>query len=88
MTEILGGLTRTKQEILTRIQAILAGQVSIEKEIVELSSNIIEDLNADALDLVEMDMSLESEFDMAIMDEEAERIRTVGDAVEFIFERL
>ena len=78
----------TKQEILTRIQAILADQLSIEKETVELSSNIIEDLNADSLDIVELVMSLESEFDMAIMDEEAERIRTVGDAVEFIFERL
>ncbi|NLA82156.1 MAG: acyl carrier protein [Clostridiaceae bacterium] len=78
----------TKQEILARIQAILADQLSIEKETVELSSNIIEDLNADSLDIVELVMSLESEFDMAIMDEEAERIRTVGDAVEFIFERL
>lgn len=78
----------TKQEILTRIQAILADQLSIEKETVELSSNIIEDLNADSLDIVELVMSLESEFDMAIMDEEAERIRTVGDAVDFVFERL
>ncbi|HZK42432.1 MAG TPA: acyl carrier protein [Clostridia bacterium] len=78
----------TKQEILARIQAILADQLSIEKETVELSSNIIEDLNADSLDIVELVMSLESEFDMAIMDEEAERIRTVGDAVDFVFERL
>ena len=78
----------TEQEILARIQAILADQLSIEKETVELSSNIIEDLNADSLDIVELVMSLESEFDMAIMDEEAERIRTVGDAVDFVFERL
>lgn len=78
----------TKQEILTRIQTILADQLSIDKETVELSANIIEDLNADSLDIVELVMSLESEFDMAIMDEEAERIRTVGDAVDFVYDHL
>lgn len=78
----------TKQEILARIQTILADQLSIDKETVELSANIIEDLNADSLDIVELVMSLESEFDMAIMDEEAERIRTVGDAVDFVYDHL
>jgi len=53
-----------------------------------MTSNIIEDLNADSLDIVELVMSLEAEFDMAIMDEEAERIRTVGDAVDFIHAHL
>ncbi|NLA70996.1 MAG: acyl carrier protein [Clostridiaceae bacterium] len=74
----------TKQEILKRIQVILAEQLSIEEDSVTMTSNITEDLNADSLDIVELVMSLESEFDMAIEDEEAERIRTVGDAVEFI----
>lgn len=78
----------TKQEILERIQKILADQLSIELETIEVTSNIIEDLNADSLDIVELVMSLESEFDMAIMDEEAERIRTVGDAVDFIHAHL
>ncbi|MDD2571679.1 MAG: acyl carrier protein [Eubacteriales bacterium] len=78
----------TKQEILERIQKILADQLSIEPETIEMTSNIIEDLNADSLDIVELVMSLESEFDMAIMDEEAERIRTVGDAVDFIHAHL
>ncbi|MCK9176486.1 MAG: acyl carrier protein [Clostridiales bacterium] len=78
----------TKQEILERIQKILADQLSIEPETIEMTSNIIEDLNADSLDIVELVMSLEAEFDMAIMDEEAERIRTVGDAVDFIHAHL
>ncbi len=78
----------TKQEILERIRKILADQLSIEPETIEMTSNIIEDLNADSLDIVELVMSLESEFDMAIMDEEAERIRTVGDAVDFIHAHL
>jgi acyl carrier protein len=78
----------TKQEILERIQKILADQLSIELETIEVTSNIIEDLNADSIDFVDLVMSLESEFDMAIMDEEAERIRTVGDAVDFIHAHL
>ncbi len=78
----------TKQDILERIRKILADQLSIDAETIEMSSNIIEDLNADSLDIVELVMSLESEFDMAIMDEEAERIRTVGDAVDFIHAHL
>lgn len=78
----------TKQEILERIRKILADQLSIEPETIEMTSNIIEDLNADSIDFVDLVMSLESEFDMAIMDEEAERIRTVGDAVDFIHAHL
>ncbi|MFA5586536.1 MAG: acyl carrier protein [Saccharofermentanales bacterium] len=78
----------TKQEIFGRIQTILADQLSIETDSIEMTSSIIEDLNADSLDIVELVMSLESEFDLAIMDEEAERIRTVGDAVDFIHAHL
>ncbi|NLB51152.1 MAG: acyl carrier protein [Clostridiaceae bacterium] len=78
----------TKQEILARIRTILADQLSIDEESIEMASSIIEDLNADSLDIVEMVMSLESEFDMQIMDEEAERIRSVGDAVDFIHAHL
>ncbi|NLB28027.1 MAG: acyl carrier protein [Clostridiaceae bacterium] len=78
----------TKQEIMERIRTILADQLSIDEESIEMTSSIIEDLNADSLDIVEMVMSLESEFDMQIMDEEAERIRTVGDAVDFIHAHL
>lgn len=78
----------TKHEIFGRIQTILADQLSIETDSIEMTSSIIEDLNADSLDIVELVMSLESEFDLAIMDEEAERIRTVGDAVDFIHAHL
>jgi acyl carrier protein len=83
-----GGSFMTKQEIMERIRTILADQLSIDEESIEMTSSIIEDLNADSLDIVEMVMSLESEFDMQIMDEEAERIRTVGDAVDFIHAHL
>ncbi len=78
----------TQQEILKRVRMILADQLSIDENSVTMDSNIIEDLNADSLDIVELVMSMEAEFDLAIPDEEAERIRTVGDAVEFISARL
>ncbi len=78
----------TQQEILKRVRAILADQLSIDAESVTMDSNIIEDLNADSLDIVELVMSMEAEFDLAIPDEEAERIRTIGDAVEYISANL
>ncbi|NMB29197.1 MAG: acyl carrier protein, partial [Clostridiaceae bacterium] len=74
----------TRQEILKRVRMILADQLSIDEESISMSSNIIEDLNADSLDIVELVMTMETEFNLAIPDEEAERIRTVGDAVDFI----
>jgi acyl carrier protein len=49
-----------------------------------MESNFIDDLNADSLDIVELVMAMEQEFGISIPDEEAERIKTVGDAVEFI----
>ena len=78
----------TQQEILKRVRMILSDQLSIDEESITMSSNIIEDLNADSLDIVELVMSMEAEFDLAIPDEEAERIRTVGDAVDFISARM
>jgi acyl carrier protein len=78
----------TQQEILKRVRMILADQLSIDEESISMSSNIIEDLNADSLDIVELVMTMETEFNLAIPDEEAERIRTVGDAVDFIVANL
>ena len=63
---------------------MLFRSLSIESETIEMSSNFIDDLNADSLDIVELIMTLEQEFNLSIPDEEAERIRTVGDAVDFI----
>ena len=78
----------TKKEIFERVRGLLAEQLSIEEDTIEMSSNFIVDLNADSLDIVELIMTLEQEFDLSIPDEEAERIRTVGDAVDFIASSL
>lgn len=74
----------TVEQIFERVQLILVDQLSIDKENVTMTANFIDDLNADSLDIVELVMAMEQEFDISIPDEEAERIRTVGDAVNFI----
>ena len=74
----------TNEEILAKVKAILVDQLGVEPDDVTLEANFIDDLNADSLDIVELIMALEQEFDTSIPDEEAERIVTVGDAVDYI----
>lgn len=71
-----------------RIRPLIAEQLGVEESKVTRSASFVEDLNADSLDLVEMIMSLEEEFKIEISDEEAEKIQTVGDAVDFIQEHI
>lgn len=70
--------------ILEKVKSILVEQLGIESDEINLDSNFTDDLNADSLDIVELVMAMEQEFGMAIPDEEAERIHTVGDAIDFI----
>ena len=67
-----------------KIQAIIADKLSIDVESVVMEASFIEDLNADSLDIVELIMALEEEFSLEIPDNEAEKITTVGDAVDYI----
>lgn len=71
-----------------RLKKIIAEQLSVSEEEVTPEANFIEDLNADSLDLVELIMSLEEEFNVKISDEEAEKIRTVQDALDYLHERV
>jgi acyl carrier protein len=66
------------------MKKIVAEQLGVEESKIVPSASFTEDLNADSLDLVEMIMSLEEEFSVEIPDEEAEKIRTVGDAMSYI----
>ena len=77
----------TREEVLDRIREHLATELEVDPGRIEESTRFREDLEADSLDLVELIMSLEEEFGTEISDEDAERIRTVGDAVEYIDER-
>lgn len=74
----------TNESIFETVKNILVEQLGIDEENVTMNANFIDDLNADSLDIVELVMAMEQEFGISIPDEEAERIKTVGDAVEFI----
>ncbi|NLK89038.1 MAG: acyl carrier protein [Clostridiaceae bacterium] len=74
----------TTDSIFESVQDILVEQLGVDADIITIESNFIDDLNADSLDIVELVMAMEQEFGISIPDEEAERIKTVGDAVNFI----
>jgi acyl carrier protein len=76
----------SKEEILTQLRPIIAEQLGVEESEVKEDASFTDDLNADSLDLVEMIMSLEEKFHVQINDEDAEQIKTVGQAVEFIYD--
>ena len=72
------------QDLFERIKKIIVEQLGSEEDDIAIGSSFIEDLGADSLDIVELIMALEEEFDIEIPDSEAEKIATVGDAVEYI----
>jgi acyl carrier protein len=69
-----------------RLKKIVIEQLGVDESEVTPEASFVDDLNADSLDLVELIMSLEEEFGTEIADEDAEKIRTVQDAVDFIDE--
>ena len=69
-----------------KIIEIVAEQMGVDKAEVTRETSFVNDLNADSLDTVELVMEFEDEFDMSIPDEEAEKIQTVGQAVDYIRE--
>jgi acyl carrier protein len=70
--------------IFEKVRDIISDQLGIDADEIAMDSSFIDDLGADSLDIVELVMALESEFDMEIPDEEAEKISTVGDVVDYI----
>lgn len=69
-----------------RVKQIVAEQLGVEEDQVTNEASFMEDLGADSLDTVELVMALEEEFDIEISDEDAEKIQTVQDAVDYISE--
>jgi len=67
-----------------RVIGIVSEQLGVPKEDVSRPSSIVDDLKADSLDVVEMVMEFEDEFDITIPDDDYEKIKTVGDAIEYI----
>ncbi|CDQ19772.1 acyl carrier protein [Halobacillus litoralis] len=71
-------------ETFDRVKQIIVDRLDVDESKVTMEASFKEDLEADSLDVVELVMELEDEFDMEISDEEAEKINTVGDAVNYI----
>ncbi|HOM02613.1 MULTISPECIES: acyl carrier protein [Acetivibrio] len=70
--------------VFEKVRKIIAEQLGVEEDEITMESSFIDDLGADSLDIVELIMALEEEFDLEIPDSEAEKISTVGDVVEYI----
>lgn len=77
-----------EKEIQEKVTAIVAEQMGVDKGEINRETNFINDLNADSLDTVELVMEFEDEFETSIPDEEAEKIQTVGQAIDFIKEHM
>jgi len=75
-------MTTTAEE--SKIIEIIANQLGVDKEMVTSGANIVDDLGADSLDVVELVMALEEAFDTEIPDEDAEKIRTVQDILDYM----
>jgi len=71
-------------DVFDRVKSIIADRLDVEESKVTMEASFKDDLEADSLDVVELIMELEDEFDMEIADEEAEKLNTVGDAVDYI----
>ena len=72
--------------VFEKIKAILCEQLDVEEDQVTMDSSITEDLGADSLDVVDLVMSLEDEFDVEVPDDKVENIKSVGDIVKYIEE--
>ncbi len=75
-------------DLESRVKEIIADQLGVEIEKLRDDANFVQDLGADSLDVVELVMAFEEEFGIEIPDEDAEKIRTVGDVIKYLKERV
>lgn len=71
-------------EEFNKVKEVIVDLLKTDEDAITMESSFVDDLGADSLDLVELIMGLETEFDVEIPDEDAEKIQTVGDAVEYL----
>jgi len=81
---MIGGSAVTSAEIEDKVFTIVSEQMAINKAEITRETSFVNDLNADSLDIVELVMEFEDNFEMSIPDEEAEKIKTVGQAIDYI----
>jgi acyl carrier protein len=77
-------MAASRDEVFERIKEVLTERLSVEEADITEEANFQEDLDADSLDLVEMIMELEDQFGIKIPDEDAQKIQTVGQAVDYV----
>jgi acyl carrier protein len=75
------------KELEERVKDIIVEELGVEREKLSDNASFMEDLGADSLDTVELVMAFEKEFDIDIPDEDAEKLRTVGDALKYLHEK-
>jgi acyl carrier protein len=77
-------MAASRDEVFERVKEVLSERLSVEEADITEEANFQEDLDADSLDLVEMIMELEDQFGIKIPDEDAQKIQTVGQAVDYV----
>ncbi|MCI8655379.1 MAG: acyl carrier protein [Clostridia bacterium] len=78
----------SSEEVFEKVKAIIVEQLGVTETTVTMEASFIDDLGADSLDIVELIMALEEEFDIEIPDADAEKVVTVGDVVDYIKENV
>ena len=78
----------SSEEVFEKVKGIVVEQLGVTEETVTMEASFIDDLGADSLDIVELVMALEEEFDIEIPDTDAEKVVTVGDVVDYIKENV
>ena len=76
------------EEIFEKVKKVIMEQLGVSDSAITLEASFIDDLGADSLDIVELIMALEEEFDIEITDSDAEKVATVGDVVDYIKEHV
>ncbi|HCA40273.1 MAG TPA: acyl carrier protein [Aminobacterium sp.] len=77
-----------KEEVVARLKEIIMDRLDVEDGQIVLEASFVEDLGADSLDIVELIMGIEEEFDIEIPDEDAEKLTSVGEAMKYTLEKL
>lgn len=77
-----------EEEVFEKVKKIIVDQLGVDESLVTMEASFIDDLGADSLEIVDLIMAFEGEFGITIPDEDAENLSTVGDAVEYLKERI
>lgn len=76
------------EEVMSRLKEIVVDRLNVEEDQIKPEASFVEDLGADSLDIVELIMGIEEEFDIEIPDEDAEKLTSVGDAINYVKNKL